>query len=96
MGKGDVERERPKSLEVFGGGAGFVGGGDTRLSRLVFIFNGTGRTGSSSSSQLWLREMRPPNPGSMGDSSGVRSDRSIFGGVPGLCASGLGRAKLIG
>ena len=94
LGKGDAERGRPKSFEVLGGGAGFVGGGDTRLRELVFIFNGTGWAGSGSSSQCWFREIRPPNSGSIGDSSGVRIAPSIFGGVPGLRASGLGRAKL--
>ena len=96
LGKGDAERGRPKSLEVFGGGAGFVGGGDTRLRGLEFIFNGTGWAVSGSSSQCWLREMRPPKPGSMGYSSGVRNAPSIFGGVVGLwIPGGLGRVKFM-
>jgi hypothetical protein len=42
MGEGDAARYGSKSLACLGGGAGFVGGGDTVLRGLALTFKGIG------------------------------------------------------
>jgi hypothetical protein len=96
MGEGGAVRYGSKSLSDLGGGAGFVGGGDTVLRGLVLAFRAAGCAISKSVFQGWLCETRARYSGSTGDSSGVRRAAGIVGGVPGLVTSCLGRAKFLG
>jgi hypothetical protein len=96
MGECDAAWYESESLDGLGGGAGFVGGGETSFRGLVLALKATGCAISKSVFQGWLCDTRARYSGSTGDSCGVLRAAGNLGGVPGLRGSGLGRAKFRG